>query len=117
MPSREHIIKTCDGVKDLLVRKNANYGNAVAQAPVLAPGTAPGTAILVRMSDKIARFASMARGTRDLVGESAVETMTDLVGYGILWLAEYAERTDENQDAGPREEVPCVDYDGLKCPI
>ncbi len=44
-------------------------------------------AILVRMSDKVARIAALNAGETDRVGESLADTVRDLAGYCVLWLA------------------------------
>lgn len=73
-----------------LLRKNADYGSSVYKQPVLAPGVDVATAIRVRMSDKIERLrnllASPLQANR-VITESIDDTMRDLAGYAILWLA------------------------------
>lgn len=71
-----------------LLRKNADYGCSVWQAPVFAPGMEPGDAILVRMSDKVNRLATLlAKGSAGEVDESIDDTLTDLGAYSILYMA------------------------------
>jgi hypothetical protein len=72
----------------LLLRKNSDYGSAAWNPPVLDPLMSAGNAIMVRMSDKVARIASLNRsGTSPQVQESIEDTVRDLAGYGLLWLA------------------------------
>lgn len=72
----------------LLLRKNSDYGSAAWNAPVLDPLMNTGDAIMVRMSDKVARIASLKRsGGAGQVDESIEDTVRDLAGYSILWLA------------------------------
>lgn len=72
----------------LLLRKNADYGSAVYQAPVFAPHLSPGEAILVRMSDKVARLGSLLKGGKaPEVSESFDDTLRDLGSYALLYLA------------------------------
>jgi hypothetical protein len=73
---------------DLLIRKNSDYGCSAWQEPLMAPGVNPRTAILVRMSDKVARVhALMQQNGTGLVEESLEDTIRDLQGYCLLWLA------------------------------
>lgn len=72
---------------DQLLRKNADYGCAVWDSPVLAPDMDPGDAILVRMSDKISRLVSLRRAGKAEVDESVRDTLMDLGAYALLELA------------------------------
>jgi len=75
-------------VVSMLLKKNRDYGNSAFQSPLLAPLADARTGIQVRMSDKVARLQNLLAGNPDSVGESACDTMMDLAGYAILWLAE-----------------------------
>jgi len=68
-------------------RKNSNYGNSVAKSPSLIPDMYPQQAILVRMSDKLARLQSLYAGEQDKVGESLRDTWVDLGNYLCLCAA------------------------------
>lgn len=70
----------------LLLRKNADYGSSAWKPPALAPQLNPGDAMLCRMSDKVARIAQLTTNAAQ-VSESLDDSMGDLSGYGILWLA------------------------------
>lgn len=74
-----------DAVETLL-RKNKDYGSSVFKVPILKPDLEPGDAILVRMSDKIERFANLCAKEKGEVDEPLSETMKDLAAYGLLWL-------------------------------
>jgi hypothetical protein len=73
-------------VGSLLVRKNIDYGGSVWKSPVLLPKQDPKSAILVRMSDKIARLARLSSNSAE-VEESFEDTLRDLAGYCVLLLA------------------------------
>ena len=92
------IITECDRLKELLLAKHANYGRTAETAPCLVPGISPGAAILVRASDKVERIAALSSGEPDKVGESVEDTVRDLAGYCILWLALLRGRTAEKTD-------------------
>lgn len=77
---------------ELLLRKNSDYGCAVWDRPVLCPQAPARHAILVRMSDKIARIASLQGkmaegGDMEVLGESFDDTIRDLGAYCLLYLS------------------------------
>lgn len=75
-----------------LLAKNADYGGSAWRSPVLCPHLPVGTAILVRMSDKISRLQTLlAGGVQHVVDESVRDTMSDLGAYALLWLARPAD--------------------------
>lgn len=87
MTPGEKQIRTIGGqVIELLCRKHHDYGGSAWERPVLAPDMQVGDAILCRMSDKIARLQRL-RLHPAKVDESIEDTIYDLVGYGILYLA------------------------------
>lgn len=86
-PDQQRIAETCCSIAELLLRKNTDYGGSAWRVPVLAPTLDIGTAILCRASDKIARLSRLLAGTPSEVDESIMDTMLDLAGYLILWLA------------------------------
>jgi hypothetical protein len=69
-----------------ILAKNSDYGSSVWFSPVLKPTLDPGDAILVRMSDKVARIASLSIKEAQ-VDESLEDTMKDLGAYALLYLA------------------------------
>lgn len=70
-----------------VMNKNDNYGSSVFHSPRLLPELSEKSAILVRMGDKISRLEHLAAGNADLVGESFTDTVADLAGYCLLYLA------------------------------
>ena len=76
---KEKIEQTCDSIKQLLMDKNAKYGNS-ALNPVRVFSKADNVEqLLVRIDDKLSRIA---RGA----GMEATDedTLNDLIGYLIL---------------------------------
>ena len=69
-----------------ILAKNADYGSSVWHAPLMKPTLDCGDAILVRMSDKVARIASLSSQDAQ-VTESLEDTMKDLGAYALLWLS------------------------------
>ncbi len=82
--SQDNISEVVERLREMLISKNQNYGNSAFTPPVLCPKMDPEQALLVRMSDKVARLASLASGEKDRVGESMEDTLYDLAGYCIL---------------------------------
>jgi hypothetical protein len=75
------IRETCDEIRDLLVRKNASYGNSAGD-PLRVFSTADAVeGLKVRIDDKLSR---LSRGT-EYAGE---DTLLDLAGYFVLLLIE-----------------------------
>ena len=85
----------CDAIKETLRTKNAAYGQAASRPPVLVPSLPPTTAILVRMSDKIERLRTLLTSNVDNIGESLNDTVADLAGYCILYLANKGDTSNE----------------------
>ncbi len=72
---------------NLLLEKNRDYGSSAWLAPVLCPELPEGSAILVRMSDKVRRIAQLSKSASYVVDESFEDTVRDLGGYCLLYLA------------------------------
>lgn len=82
-----------DSTVEMLIRKNADYGDSYragceSVGQVLYEGA-------IRMSDKAARLKTLARRLdregadgRQVADESLVDTLRDLAGYAILMLGE-----------------------------
>lgn len=86
MTDLERIETICENLKETLIKKNKAYGNSAFETPLLCPLMSPGSAILVRLSDKIKRFNSLQNGANDN-GESIKDTILDMAGYCVLYLA------------------------------
>lgn len=82
---REAIIQVLDEVRDMLLAKNAAYGNS-ALAPLRVFSRAPADEqIRVRIDDKLSR---LARGSVD----GTEDTVLDLLGYLVLLRVQQRER-------------------------
>jgi len=88
MSDQELIKETMSAVTDLLVRKNRDYGSSFRSPGILSGGLGAKAKLLVRIDDKLERFANlMGKGTDgDVPDESVVDTVTDLIGYFVLLL-------------------------------
>lgn len=82
-----------------LLRKNRDYGNSAFEVPVLAPGLSALEGIQTRMSDKVKRLSRLLAGNDAAVQESVTDSMGDLAGYSMLWVA-LKEKTDGKEIFG-----------------
>lgn len=81
------IREVCDKVRDLLIRKNHDYGDSFAQQ-YAKYGL---QSALIRMDDKMRRLETLADGEQAQVAESIEDTLMDLAGYALLALVEASE--------------------------
>jgi hypothetical protein len=87
-PDIEEIIK-------VLLAKNADYGDAWQRYGIFTP--------LIRINDKILRVKTLSGGQQAMVaGENIIDTITDIVGYGLLALL----KLKQNPDLGEANLVP-----------
>lgn len=77
----------CDKLKSTIESKNAAYGEAAASPPIFAKSLSPEYAILIRMSDKVSRLASLLANPCGTYDEGIDDTVLDLAGYCVLLLA------------------------------
>jgi hypothetical protein len=73
------IVDELDSIRDLLVSKNARYGNSVFAPVGIFAKADPTEQIAVRIDDKLAR---VARGSGALEDE---DVTADLIGYLVLY--------------------------------
>ena len=86
-PDRRRIAQVGIQLIGTLLKKNADYGSSAWRVPLAAPHLSASDAILVRISDKVARIANLSSGHTPEVQESLEDTIADLAGYAILLLA------------------------------
>lgn len=94
-PDQKRIADTAIDWMATLLRKNADYGSSAWKVPILAPTMSVGDAIMVRMTDKIERIASLLQRPAEVKSETLEDTVKDLVAYCLLWLARPKEENDE----------------------
>ncbi len=68
----------CEAVKDLLIRKNKEYGNSALEPKRIFSNANPVEQIKVRIDDKLSRLMT---GDRKEIKE---DTVQDLIGYLVL---------------------------------
>ena len=73
------IERVCDGIKRLLLRKNAKYGDSAISPSRVFSKASPVEQLLVRIDDKISRIS-----TAGFSGDGDEDTLDDLIGYLIL---------------------------------
>jgi hypothetical protein len=82
------IMRECNALRDLLVAKNAAYGDSALDPLRVFSDSSPSEQIRVRIDDKLSR---LSRG-HAIKGESLRDTVRDLAGYLILLLIAEGER-------------------------
>ena len=88
----EKIIYTVDLMKDVLIKKNKDYGNSFEKTLEKYGDTA----LMLRLEDKMNRLERLFKsGEQNVEDESFTDTVRDLAGYCLLWLA-VKERRDAN---------------------
>jgi hypothetical protein len=73
------IEQECDAIKELLLEKNAKYGNSALDPVRIFSKACPAEQILVRIDDKLSRIK---RGAGLLAADEDV--VSDLIGYLVL---------------------------------
>lgn len=75
----QHMIaEECNAVRDLLIRKNKEYGNSALQPKRIFSNSDPVEQIKVRIDDKLSRLST--RGEKEI----HEDTCQDLLGYLVL---------------------------------
>lgn len=75
------IAEECDAIKDLLIRKNSDYGNSVLEEGGVFSDLDPCEGIRVRVDDKLKRIKNLRAGC---LYDKEEDTIADLIGYLIL---------------------------------
>lgn len=91
MNQADLIKDTCDEIKNLLLRKNHDYGNSFSKQ-YEKYGMASG---LIRIEDKMNRMESLLKKDA-MINESKEDTVADIAGYAILLLIELRKDRERN---------------------
>ena len=75
---QHQIALECNAVRDLLIRKNKEYGNSALQPKRLFSSASPVEQIKVRIDDKLSRLSTEGKK------EIKEDTIQDMIGYLIL---------------------------------
>jgi hypothetical protein len=86
LSSAEQIILECERIKDLLLTKNAAYGDAALNEGILFPIDSV-VAIQARINDKINRIRNKG------ITDDTEDSIDDLIGYLILLKIALKKRT------------------------
>lgn len=76
--SQMHIASVCDEVKELLLQKNAKYGDSALNPVRVMSKASPVEQILVRIDDKLSRIK------HGNILEDDEDVVLDLIGYFVL---------------------------------
>lgn len=88
--------KWLDGVKDLLAKKNADYGSNSFDKSIDLFGDLNGVS---RIHDKLMRLVNLIRNNKNpTLDESIDDTLKDIVGYCALFATYLAKRGEEGKE-------------------
>jgi hypothetical protein len=73
----------CSRIRSMLLAKNRAYGSSALAPLRVFSKASPAEQILVRLDDKLSRLRTLGLDG-DAVGESALDTLDDLIGYLFL---------------------------------
>ena len=76
--SQIKIAQVCDDIKDLLLQKNAKYGDSALNPVRVMSQASPVEQILVRIDDKLSRIK------QGNILEDDEDVVSDLIGYFVL---------------------------------
>jgi len=94
-------------IRDTLIKKNNDYGDTGVKTPVMAPDVSNEQGLRARMSDKVARIEQLTTADYTAqVAESLEDTVKDLAGYCVLYLA-----AEENDDVTKKQDVPSFTHE------
>jgi len=77
MPNNAQISKECDALKELLLKKNARYGDALSHPVLIFSDLTPEQRVRVMIDSKLTRYCNIGDNDDE-------DTITDLIGYLIL---------------------------------
>ena len=77
--TQKDIERTCEDIKDMLLRKNKSYGDSAIKPERIFSSGSSIEQLLVRIDDKLARIKRV--GINKVASE---DTIRDLIGYMIL---------------------------------
>ena len=69
---------TCEDIKNLLLEKNANYGDSACAPLNIFSKLGASEAICARIDDKLARISNVG------LNDATEDTLDDLIGYLVL---------------------------------
>jgi hypothetical protein len=75
---QDEIVKVCDEIKELLLKKNKAYGNSALEPLRIFSQANADEQLKVRIDDKISRI-------KNQVGKDDEDAIADLIGYLILY--------------------------------
>lgn len=77
--TQDYIAEICDEVKDLLIRKNIQYGDSALNPVRIFSRASSDEQLRVRLDDKLSR---LSRGDESI--ENDDDVISDLIGYLVL---------------------------------
>jgi hypothetical protein len=91
--------KTMKSIIDLVVKKNADYGDAWQRYGIFTP--------LIRINDKILRVKTLSDGRTALIADENIkDTLIDIIGYSMLALEYLRVNKGNSMEAAQLEIFP-----------
>ncbi|PTY39452.1 nucleotide modification associated domain-containing protein [Brachyspira hampsonii] len=95
MNKEDLIINECEELKNLLIKKNKDYGNSYDKT-LDEFGKQIG---LVRIEDKLNRLKTLILSKEEpMVEESIIDTVFDIAGYAVLFSIYLKEKEENNSE-------------------
>ncbi len=98
----QDIRNVCDGLRDMLLSKNARYGDSALTPVRIFSRADPVEQLLVRIDDKLSR---LSRGALSQGGDDE-DVVSDLAGYLVLLMVARRRRAEPTAPATPPEPPP-----------
>ena len=79
MKTTEQLIEEmCESMKNLLIKKNRDYGDSATNPSTVFPSRSPVDSLCARINDKLMRIQNKG------INDKTEDTVSDLIGYLIL---------------------------------
>jgi hypothetical protein len=101
--TKEKLMTIAEDIIDVVMKKNHDYGDAWQRYGIFTP--------LIRINDKLLRIKTLSLGEKALVAdESILDTIKDIVAYGLLALLKL---TDKPVATQPKLPMAWTDEEGI----
>tara|TARA_R100000734_G_C3303691_1_gene94228 strand:- start:135 stop:482 length:348 start_codon:yes stop_codon:yes gene_type:complete len=104
MKTTEQLIEEmCESMKNLLIKKNRDYGDSATNPSTVFPSRSPVDSLCARINDKLMRIQNKG------INDKTEDTISDLIGYLIL--LKVALKKEKSQDNSSDQQVYTYEFD------
>jgi hypothetical protein len=104
MKTTEQLIEEmCESMKNLLIKKNRDYGDSATNPSTVFPSRSPVDSLCARINDKLMRIQNKG------INDKTEDTISDLIGYLIL--LKVALKKEKSQDDSSDQQVYAYEFD------